>query len=148
MGGLSKMNDEVLGELTDLRDAAGSLEGYVATIASSQGSLEVQVLLYGSPLKETLPLARAFVTTIEEHLETARRHLVSDFLPMHNAGYLEEGESPVAEDTFVRKAGKPLASIDLDGEISFTYGHEDLLWGHWMGVSIHPDGSVGTDVSG
>ena len=142
------MNDEVLGELKELHDAAGSLEGYTVTIASSQGPLEAQILLYGSPLQETLPLVRAFVTRIEAHLETARRCLVSDFLPMHNAGYLEEGESPVAEDTFVRKAGKPLITIDLDGEISFTYGHGDLLWGHWMGVSIHPDGSVDTDVSG
>ena len=67
---------------------------------------------------------------------------------MHNAGYLEEGEAPVTEDAFLSKAGKPLVTIDLAGEISMTFGHEDLLWGHWMGVSIHPDGSVDTDVSG
>ena len=67
---------------------------------------------------------------------------------MHNAGYLEEGEPPVSEDAFLAKAGTPLASIDLDGEISFTYGHEDLLWGHWMGISIHPGGSVDTSSRG
>ncbi|MCG8458786.1 MAG: hypothetical protein MI919_21105 [Holophagales bacterium] len=48
----------------------------------------------------------------------------------HNGGYLEEGESPVAEDAFVKKAGKPSITIGLDGETSFTYGQEDLTYGH------------------
>lgn len=142
------MNDEVLGELTELNDATGALDGYTTTAASSQGPLEVQILLYGSPLSETLPLAREFVSKIDAHLDTARRHLISSFLPMHNAGYLDPGESPVSEEAFLAKAGNPLASIDLDGEISLTYGHDDLLWGHWMNISIHPDGSVDTEISG
>ncbi|MEM7351008.1 MAG: hypothetical protein AAF657_09400 [Acidobacteriota bacterium] len=142
------MNDNVLGDLIELHDAAGDLEGYTATVASSQGPLELQILLYGTPLSETLPLARDFATRIDAHLDAARSHLISSFLPMHNAGYLEDGVRPVSEDAFLAKAGTPLASIDLDGEISFTYGHEDLLWGHWMGISIHPDGSVDTDISG
>ncbi len=139
--------DEILGELSEL-PGAGSMDGFTATVESSAGPLEVSILLYGTPLDETLPLARAFVAMIDTHLDVARRRLVSDFLPMHNDGHLDEGESPVSEETFLRKAGRPNVSIDLDGEIQFTYVHEELLWGHWMGVSIHPNGSVDTDVSG
>jgi hypothetical protein len=139
--------DEILGELRELRDG-DSMLGYRAKIRSSQGPLEVDILLYGTPLEDTLPLVRAFVVAIDSYLEIARRHLVSDFLPMHNAGYLEGGESAVSAQTFIRKVGRPLASIDIDGEINFTYGHDDLLWGHWMGISIHPDGTVDTGVSG
>ncbi len=141
------MFDEVLGELPEIEDA-GSLDGYTAIVKTSAGPLEAEILLYGTPLDETLPLAREFVAEIETHLEVARRHLISDFLPMHNSGYIEEGEAPLSEEVFLQKAGKPSASIDLDGEIQFTYGHADLLWGHWMTVSIHADGTVDTGVSG
>lgn len=141
------MFDEVLGELAEIEDAGG-IDGYTATVETSTGPLEADILLYGTPLAETLPLAREFAAAIETHLEVASRHLISDFLPMHNSGYLEEGEAPLSAETFMQKAGKPSVSIDLDGEIQFTFGNADLLWGHWMTVSIHPDGTVNTSISG
>ncbi len=110
------MFDEVLGNLSEIQ-GEGSIDGYTAAVESSAGPLEVSVLLYGTPLDETLPLARAFVAKIDSHLEVAQSRLLSDFLAMHNDGYLDEGEAPVAENTFLRKAGRPHVSIDLDGEI-------------------------------
>jgi len=141
------MHDKILGKLVKTADD-DPLDGYSATLDTSHGPITLRILLYGTAIQDTLPLVHAFVASKDQFFDSARELLISDFLPMHNEGFFDEGEFPLSEEEFLQKAGNPDISIDLDGEIQFTYGHEELLWGHWMGISFHPDGSSDTGVSG
>ena len=141
------MRDDVLGELTEIQDES-LLEGYRARIGSADGELELTILLNDSPLAEVLPFAYELAEAIDTHLEVAKRRLVAEFLPLHNSGYLEDGTQPLSQREFLRLAGRPEVSVDIDGEISLTFGHEELLWGHWLSVDISPDSTADTHMSG
>jgi len=128
------MRDELLGEFA-LDDSALTL-----TVATEDTSVKLNVRLEGATVAEAISTARFIVETLTERLGQARKELVREVLPIVNAGYLDPGEPPLSPEEFLRRAKLRGLSADVDGNTSFHFDDDDMLWGHRLVVDCDRDG--------
>ena len=105
------------------------------SIASEGGIIELVVHLEGASIDDARSTARAIADRINELLMRARAELVTAFLPVVNGGYLQEGDPPVTAHSFLERAVLSGLGSDCDGNLSFYFDDDDMLWGHQMILS-------------
>ena len=110
-------------------------------------TVEMDLLLDGSRLEEVLSHARTLKLSFPDVMQRARQELAAAFLAVANDGYRDPGDAPMTSREFLRRSRKAAVhvTVNSEGHVTFTFGDDDMLWGHWMTVSRKPDG--GWDVS-
>ena len=128
------MRDEMLGELA-LDDSELSL-----ALVTDGGPVRLRVRLEGATVAEAIEAARLIAATLRARLGRAQEELLAEVLPVVNAGYLEPGEVPLSREEFLRRAKLRGVSADVDGNTSFHFDDDEMLWGHRVVVDCDRDG--------
>ncbi len=122
------MKDDVLGLLAEQEDEL------LGSLPDGDRVIELRIRLEGAPPVDVLPFARDLKQKLPATLQQARRELLA-LLPTVNGGYREPGEEPLSAEEFLSRASLELVEVGSEGDISFTFGDDDMLWGHWMTVT-------------
>ncbi|MGC4086397.1 MAG: DUF2262 domain-containing protein [Polyangiaceae bacterium] len=91
--------------------------------------------LCGATQQQGLSAAHEFASTLPALVARAWQEAVGACLPLINSGYLQPGEPPLTRHDFMRRATLSSISIDADGDASFHFDDDDMLWGHH--ISVH-----------
>ena len=94
-----------------------------------------------SSLAEQLTRARTLVTHLPGAMERARHFAAERLVGLKNDGYLEEDEAPLSQEEFAARLGLPRVELLLDGPCDFTFGDDEMLWGHFITVESEDDGT-------
>ncbi len=117
------------------------------TLSVAQKPVEVTVMLEGAEVDEVLPSARALAEELDTLTPRVNEELLG-FLTMINEGYLEEGQDAVTKEQFFRRAELAGITLGSEGDLTFAFSDDNMLWGHWMNVYRNPDGSWDASISG
>jgi hypothetical protein len=133
------MLDPILGEI-ELRE-----DDFSCTVPVDGASVELLVSLDGALLEQALSTARALVVALPSLVARAWDEAAAGCLPLINRGYLQPGEPPLTQADFRRRATLSAISTDADGNVSFDFNDDDMLWGHYVTVN-HLLGGAAWDV--
>jgi hypothetical protein len=122
------MRDEILGPLVETEGV------WSGTVVADGETIELKILLDGATPDEALASARALVRAFPETIKAVRKALVDAFLSMVNGAY-RDGQPPLDEAEFLRRAKLVEVSVDSKATADFTFHDDDMLWGHWMTVT-------------
>ena len=91
-------------------------------------------------LLKTLPIAVEVINNIHKIDKLAKQFAANNLLELKNSTWLEEDETTLNEDNFVKKMA--LSSISFDKKMAYTlsYNDSDLFWGHTISVNFTKQG--------
>ena len=91
-------------------------------------------------LLKTLPIAVEVINNIHKIDKLAKQFAANNLLELKNSTWLEEDETTLNEDNFVKKMA--LNSISFDKKMAYTlsYNDSDLFWGHTISVNFTKQG--------
>lgn len=130
------IRDETLGNLT-LDRSINVFEGETNWL---HGKIRVTFSADEGPIEPLLPTAHAICSGAAAWDRKTKEYAAEQLLELKNDSWLDDDEEEISRDQFTDRLKLTSITIEGDRSCAFWFDDGDLFWGHWICVTLDPEG--------